>query len=73
MELLDSADYACRVRVVDMHRYDIDLGETAVAGGIEGGEPVAAGECDGGSEKLCVWVGCCEYGGEGGGGVLGGG
>lgn len=54
-----------------MHWYDIDLGETAVAGGVEGGKPVAVGESDGGRKELCVWVGNCEYGREGGGRVLG--
>ena len=71
MELLNFADYACRIRVVDMHWYDIDLGETAVAGGVEGGKPVAVGESDGGRKELRVWVGNCEYGREGGGRVLG--
>ena len=57
MELLDFADYACGVRVVDMHRYDIDLGETAVAGSIEGGEPVAVRERNCGGEEFRVWMG----------------
>lgn len=56
-----------------MHWHDIDLRETTVARGVEGGEPVAVGECDGRGEKLCIWVWSCEYWGEGGGGVLGGG
>ena len=56
MELLDSGDRFVDVGFVEMHRYDGDLRETAVAVVAEGGEVRAVGVCDCRGEECGVWV-----------------